>query len=370
MIRRVGIVLGLCLALSMSGREARAQWGYGNGGWGWGGWGAETAESAGLKGAGFYAMGAGMYNLNTAQATSINAQTAMQWNDYVATVTQESARMHAMRVHSEFKNNQRQYDAWKNRLRTNPGKVEIEDGSALNIALDDLTNPRLGSSALRAARAPVPAKLIADVPFVNNAERATLMLDQMRQAVKWPEVFEDKKYDKDRQLFDEIRAKIRADIGDKGEVSAKTLRAAQQHIDDMLGRITAHPLPDPLDQKEAMKFLTTCQHLLNMLKKPDLAPAMLALRDVKDTTVGNLLGFMHSFNLRFGRATTLKEKQAYSQLFEAIDQTRDQILAELKGDRTTTAQANPAPAAEFFQNVNQGRGGRRTPQPPPARNPQ
>ena len=39
--------------------------------------------------------GPGMYNLNTAQARNLNAQTAMQWNDYVAQVTQESARIHA-----------------------------------------------------------------------------------------------------------------------------------------------------------------------------------------------------------------------------------------------------------------------------------
>ena len=64
---------------------------------------AATPESAALEGAGHYAMGAGMYNLDTAQARSINAQTAMQWNDYVAQVTHESAQIHAARVHSEFR---------------------------------------------------------------------------------------------------------------------------------------------------------------------------------------------------------------------------------------------------------------------------
>jgi hypothetical protein len=134
--------------------------------------------------------------------------------------------------------------------------------------------------------------------------------------------------------------------------------------------VTAQPLPDPLDQQEALKFLTTCQNLLNLMKKPDIQPAMIALRQVKDTTIGNLLGFMHSFNLRFGRATTLKERQAYNQLFAVLDQTRDQIMAEAQIDGASTAQANPKPATEFFQNLNQSRGGRATPPPPAARNPQ
>ena len=52
--------------------------------------------------------------------------------------------------------------------------------------------------------------------------------------------------------------------------------------------------------------------------------------------MGNLLGFMHAYNLRFGVATTPEQRQAYSQLFTVLDRTRDQILAEAKlrrGDR-------------------------------------
>jgi hypothetical protein len=358
------------LIVSMSGREARAQWGYGYGGWGWGGWGAATPESAALQGAGYYAMGAGMYNLNTAQAMSINAQTAMQWNDYVAQVTHESARIHEMRVHNEFQKNQKLYDQWKDRLRSSPGRVEIEDGSALNVALDDLTNPRLGSSVMRVASAPVPASLIAEVPFVNNVERVTLMLDHMREAVKWPAAFENERFANAKKIFDADRAKIREEAGEKGEVSAKTLRDTEEHLNALTAKVTAEPLPDPLDQQEAMKFLSTCSSLLNMMKKPDIQPAMIALKKVEDTTVGNLLGFMHSFNLRFGRATTLKEKQAYSRLFETLDQTRDQILSEAKLDGTATAQANPRPAVNYHQNLNQARQGGAAPPPPAARNPQ
>src|SRR5262245_9426858 len=66
-------ILGLASIALVIGGEARAQWGYD--GWGWWGWDA-TPESAALHGAGYFAMGAGIYNLKTAQANSIDADTA------------------------------------------------------------------------------------------------------------------------------------------------------------------------------------------------------------------------------------------------------------------------------------------------------
>jgi hypothetical protein len=73
-------------------------------------------------------------------------------------------------------------------LRENPGKAEVESGDAPNVALTDLSDPRLGSAVLRAASATVPTGLIAELPFRSDAERAILMLDDLRGAI-WPEVF-------------------------------------------------------------------------------------------------------------------------------------------------------------------------------------
>ena len=133
--------------------------------------------------------GRGRASLDTAQARSINAQTAMQWNDYVAQVSLESARMHQMRVHSEFQKNQSLYDAHQRRLRDSPGKFEIENGDALNAALDDMTNPKLGSSALHGQdaglgetdrRGPLPEQRRAGYPHAGRPPRGR----------RWQEVFD------------------------------------------------------------------------------------------------------------------------------------------------------------------------------------
>ena len=234
------------------------------------------------------------------------------------------------------------YDARQKQLRDNPSNRDIETGDALNVAVADLSDPRLGSSALRAAKVTVPASLIATVPFVYASERVTLMLDDLRTSVKWPEVFDDERFAKDQETFDDLRSRIRQ-AADAGDVSAKILREAKGFVQDLRAKVEAQPLKDPDHQKEALRFLTACTSLLGLLEKPNIGPALLELRKIQDTMVGNLLGFMHAYNLRFGAAKTPTERQAFHQLFAILDQTRDQILAEARLD-SSTARANPRDA--------------------------
>lgn len=100
MQRCIRLSVGLVIAFALTGRDVHAQWGHD--GWGFMGWAPATPESAELQSAGIFAMGAGIYNLKTAQANNIDAQTAMKFNDYVADVTRESARIHAERVNRQI----------------------------------------------------------------------------------------------------------------------------------------------------------------------------------------------------------------------------------------------------------------------------
>src|SRR6516162_5463374 len=103
MLRCLRITLALIILSAMAGRDARAQWGYG--GWGWGGWGASSLGGDLGRGAGVYAAGAGMYNLDTAQARSINADTVMRFNDYVANAALQSAYMYNARKDAQIREN-------------------------------------------------------------------------------------------------------------------------------------------------------------------------------------------------------------------------------------------------------------------------
>src|SRR5262249_36814328 len=158
-----------------------------------------------------------------------NAQTAMKWNDYVAQITHESARIAAARRDQQLARNRALYDARQQQLRDNPGRREIENGDALNVAVEDLSDRRLGRPALRAAKVPVSASLIATIPFVYASERITLMLDELRSSVKWPEVFDEPRFADDKKTFDDLVARIRESSED--EVSPRLMREARGFVD-------------------------------------------------------------------------------------------------------------------------------------------
>jgi hypothetical protein len=132
-------------------------------------------------------MAARMYDPSAAQATDLNLQTVMMWDEYMARMTHESARLHHRRGPGE-----------------NPGEAEVESGDALNITLADLSHPRLGSAALRAAIVPVPTSLIAELPFRSDTERVILMLDDLRGAI-WPDVFKGEGLAGYKKVFDDLR---------------------------------------------------------------------------------------------------------------------------------------------------------------------
>jgi hypothetical protein len=352
MIRSLRLALGLVAVLFITGREARAQWGYG--GWGWGGWGANTPQGATLAGAGQYAMGAGMYNLDTAQARSINADTAMRWNQYAYMSHLEATSRYAARKNAEIANNKAMYNREQQRIRENPEPRDIANGDTLNAFVTDLNNPNLGSAAMRAGQAPIPASVIAEIPFLYASERITIMLDKIRESVKWPTVFAGERFANTQTKFDELRARLRKESED-GEVSAAALKDAKQFVDDFREQLETQPLPTSYAQKEAMTFISSCASLLGLLEKPDIGPAILELRKVTDTKLGNLLGFMHAFNLRFGPAKTPKQRQAYDQLYRILAETRQIVLAEAKGASSTSEPSIAKHATDFLQNIRPGK---------------
>ena len=56
-----------------------------------------TPQGDYLRGVGIAGWGMGLYNLNTAQANSINLDTSIRWNEYVAAVAKEQTREYVAR---------------------------------------------------------------------------------------------------------------------------------------------------------------------------------------------------------------------------------------------------------------------------------
>src|SRR4051794_18981466 len=125
--RWIGAVV-IAVALCQAAAPAEAQF-YGGGYWGGGG---GTVAGNALQGAGMAAMGAGRYNVDTAQARAINAETALQWNQYMYQAKVEGERIYNERMARDQKRSQENIKAHEARLRTAPNEYDITTGNALN----------------------------------------------------------------------------------------------------------------------------------------------------------------------------------------------------------------------------------------------
>ncbi len=236
MHRCIRFALGLVLILSASAGTASAQ------GWGWGGWGGwgQTPQGAIAQGMGYYNMGTGMGNLYTAQARSINADTYMRWNQYWYEAHLEATRRYVAKRDGDATKNKAAYNEYIKNLQDHPTARDVENGDALNAALDQLADPAISSSSLKIATAPIDAKIIADIPFRNASEAVTIVLSQVKEAKKWPAALDGDRFIDDKRIFDEIAEKARKE-DEEGEISSDTLRKAHNLVNSLQGKLAAQP---------------------------------------------------------------------------------------------------------------------------------
>jgi hypothetical protein len=333
MVGRLRLAFGIAATLAVVAGEARAQWGYGA--FGWGGWGGagSTVQGSIAQGLGYYAAGVGEGNLLDSQAASINTDTIMRWNEFMFLSQQEANRREYARRARLQARDSKDSQAIYERIRDNPTAADIDNGDALNVALSQITDPRIHSSALRMARDSVPSKAIAEIPFENASEGVTLSLHQLT-AQDWPLLLQGPEFADERENYKKVIADALKE-DENGTIAPETL----QRINDAVSRIRAKLEPYRArfnkmtpDQRthfvDAENYVKALAGLDRMLEKPGTEKVLAELKKVSDTTLGSLLGFMHNYNLRFGRATTPAQRAVYEQLYPMVDALRDKVAKE------------------------------------------
>ncbi len=362
MLRWIRIPLGLVLILSVTGGTARAQYGWGWGGWG--GWG-ETPQGSIARGLGALYAGAGMYNEQTAVARSINEDTWQRWNQYLYLSNEEATRKYLAKKNFDIQNNKNSYNSIVKRLQDNPTAKDVDDGDALNAALDQLSDPRIQSSSLRMASEKIPANIIAEIPFRYASEAVTIIMSNLKGAKQWPAALEIPRFADDKKEFEAVAEQARREDED-GEISPQTIARAKDLVARIRGKLAQQPLADPKDNLAAERFTKTLAGLVKLLEKPDTKEVLDQLRKVQTTTVGNLIGFMHVYNLRFAAATTPKQKMIYEQLWPKLDTARDKVREAV--DSRVAVEGDPKHVGDFFSKMNpddfDGKPKKEAPKPP------
>lgn len=354
---RAGAVHALVLT-ALLGTAAQAQYarytyprGYGDFGWyGWGGAGGGTAQGDIARGLGAFAQGVGEANLSNAQAASINTDTVMRWNNYMYQSQLEANRRYQENLARKQQNNTRTREEIYRRLRDNPTSADVARGDALNVAFDEINDPKTQSVTLKYANAVVPGTLIRDIPFQVASAAITASVNQvvgngppaaLKTATFRPEADELKK----------IAAELRKQNEETGKHDPATLERAREQLKRLSEKVETTYKRNTPQRRDSERWIKAAYGLTRLLETPAVEVLLAGVEKRPDTTLRDLLGFMNAFNLRFGAATTDQQRQAYSTLYPLLVSLRDKSAK----DREAMAGARPSATGEqpteFFEGM-------------------
>ncbi len=338
MLRPIRFLFVMAAVLSAAS-EARAQYGYGYGyggyrPYGWGGWGS-TPGSSMARGLGMLSMGRGMYNLNTAQANSINLTTAERWNNAMYRAHAAAGRRYAAKEKKNREDINKAYSEIQDRLRNHPSARDVADGDALNVLLDVLLNPANADLSLQQIKTPLRPDAIANIPFELASEGMTACLDRMTMDGQWPQALLSDDFRPER---DGLRNAIKAALDEdkEGEIDPDMVQAVQSAIDRLrnkFDKLVPQSSPDYVSAHWALKAM---DGITKMLYSPKMDKVLSELEDYQGTNLGDLLGFMQAFNLRFGEAKSYRQRLIYQRLYPMLAEQANS-LSSATGDVTAVA---------------------------------
>jgi hypothetical protein len=318
----------LVLAVAVLSPDARAGRYYppGYGRYGWGGWGTRAVDPAAgyMAGLGSFARGQGIYELLNAEAQSLNFETMKKWNQELRARQQE------------LQEAKRQADAAAQAQRdARVERMELEDGTTLNHLLMQIYG--FDPTAARSSRAQVPigAAAVREIPFEWNTEAITICINQLTARDALPLPLTDGTFAAERSAVGQaVEAALQEDA--RGDVSAATMKRLTTAIADFRARFVKLVSKDDPDYGACDDYFSTLGSLSRLLHDPSMKKALGELENVREITLGDLIGFMQTYNLRFGPVATAQQLQVY--------QTLVRLLTDVLVDLSPAPPPPPPPA--------------------------
>ncbi|HEV3163552.1 MAG TPA: hypothetical protein VGZ22_05890 [Isosphaeraceae bacterium] len=331
---RLRLTLSVLIVVAAASGRAEAQYGRyaypgGYGGYGWGGWNASDPAAGYMAGLGSYARGLGSYELKDAKAQAINADTIVKWN--------KAIRQQQRRWRAEQQKAQAQDAAVRDaRVRED----QINDGTTLNQLVERILEFNPSGIKAESAKAPLSANVIRDIPFESATEAITICLDQMTADDAWPTTLQDSRFAPERQALREaVRKALQEDA--KGDVSPATVRRVNEAVAKLRAKFTTSNGEFDLLYADADEFTKGLAGLSGMFTNPKLKEVLAELETYKSGTVGGLLAFMQAFNLRFGPASSDRQREIYHTLWPMLEQVMNDTSGRAQPDTQATYNRTP-----------------------------
>lgn len=328
-MRRAGgtAAAGLFCIIALCGQNAEAQrygryWG---GGYGYGYGGGTTATGDIARGMGMYYAGLGQGEKSVAKAEAIDARTAVFWNQHVWQAQVAAEQRRRSRILADRDNREKALAEINQRIRDNPSPTDITNGDALNAIYDQLSEPKLRRAALKFSTMPVSWDNVREIPYLYASEAVVISLQRLTTQDGWTELLRSPKFANERAAYQKaINDALEQDT--RGDLEPKQIGAVRDAVVKLHDRLKATTDPSDPAAIGSENFLKGLAGVAQMLQSPRVDEVVAALKTYPGRTVGDLLRFLETFNLRFAPATTDRQKQIYADLYPLLAAQRDAVV--------------------------------------------
>jgi len=280
-----------------------------------------------LRGAGFASWGAGIYNLYTAQANSINTDTFIRWNEYVQESYKLMSKEYNERNRAIMAKTTEALNKRRERYLNNPEELDLMKGDALYVLLEKLRSPKISESSFRSVSVPLAVDLVRRIPFKLNNRNEKFSMERLstRGKGKWPVALQFPQFDMYRRAY-ERAVDTALEQAIEGKARQESIDAIARAVGDLRSKLSEVVRPDDQRlQAEAVMHLDDLQSTVRQFQTQNVQLALGELDKYSGTTVYDLKLFMQKYGLQFAEAKTPEERLLYTELYTRLREQFDKF---------------------------------------------
>jgi hypothetical protein len=282
-----------------------------------------TVQGDILRGQGVAARGAAVLHLNAARARSIDADTAMRFNEYIYHSYQEYLRQRALRIAGKTAGRKASLEEIERRLREAPTDSDISGGDALNIVLVDLADPGIPATVREAAKVPLPKGAARTIPFQYATIGGILALGRLDVGDVWPVALRYQTLERPRRAYQQAVARLLEQCRSH-QLTPEAVEAVGAAARELGSRAEAViPQSSPAYRQVARQFTGSLERSARALTRTTYVEDLLGELDgFRGATIGDLVDLMRRYNLHFGPTEAPEELGLYQALYPLLVEQR------------------------------------------------
>ena len=279
-----------------------------------------TVQGDYLRGVGTALVGAGYYNLTTAQGERIHVGTAIMLNEYMAAAAKQENRENAEHRAAVRARQEEARKQIRERIRNTPEEADLFKSDALNSLREELLAPG-NEASIRLYRLPLAGDAVRRIPFFFAQEDTTFSMQRLSAKGKWPVGLRGPELERERKNYERVvdNALDQLTAG-KGKLMVEDVKAvvrAVQQLKEKLDQV--HPPSRDKIYLDARNYLKQLEASAEMLKSHKIEQIICEIDKYSGTSLSDLLLFMQRNHLMFGVAAEIGDERAlYRELYATM----------------------------------------------------